>query len=454
MDRIHLTSTMPSLSYQIHPRSARHCQSHSFTTCRVLGNGLAGSFPSLFGTLNIYHLLAAKKCTHIEIACPVLPEDFFCHVQRAQRRQALRWPWSFFWFFCALWQTLLFAQPCSTSTLNMCDLRYSDSDECCLIMCYSVRPHWLSWNLYEFCPPVLRLRHIQTWSARCSATEGSGSWNLSFHIIICRGTRDCCMMLHEIAMEECCGPWQDTKCISQVQRVLQVLNAHCQPCWCLLCVMLRHDLSQSARDFQIIRQNEAVHFSRTNNVHEHLLGFICWRAMNNICHRLMTDTGSTKYQKHERINAIAIKGGVAWAWDGKVRIVLWCAVLVWIGSIGVQCLLFARSRSKVAAGRAPAPPTSAIIPVEDSQSRQTCSWVACHCRWVTDCFMISWYVACFGWLGDGGCLRMLFQSSLLSRFALQMGGVDENGWYSKNGALVQRSKETKNWQRERGSQSC
>ena len=52
-------------------------------------------------------------------------------------------------------------------------------------------------------------------------------------------------------------------------------------------------------------------------------------------------------------------------------------------------------RSKVAAGRAPAPPTSAIIPVEDSQSR----------------------------------------------FALQMGGVDENGWYSKNGALVQRSKE-------------
>ena len=90
MDRIHLTSTMPSLSYQIHPRSARHCQSHSFTTCRVLGNGLAGSFPSLFGTLNIYHLLAAKKCTHIEIACPVLPEDFFCHVQRAQRRQALR----------------------------------------------------------------------------------------------------------------------------------------------------------------------------------------------------------------------------------------------------------------------------------------------------------------------------------------------------------------------------
>ena len=48
MDRIHLTSTMPSLSYQIHPRSARHCQSHSFTTCRVLGNGLAGSFPPLF----------------------------------------------------------------------------------------------------------------------------------------------------------------------------------------------------------------------------------------------------------------------------------------------------------------------------------------------------------------------------------------------------------------------
>lgn len=42
---------------------------------------------------------------------------------------------------------------------------------------------------------------------------------------------------------------------------------------------------------------------------------------------------------------------------------------------------------------------------------------------------------------------MLFQSSLLSRFALQMGGVDENGWYSKNGALVQRSKETKNCQR-------
>jgi len=48
MDRIHLTSTMPSLSYQIHPRSARHCQSHSFTTCRVLRNGLAGSFPSFF----------------------------------------------------------------------------------------------------------------------------------------------------------------------------------------------------------------------------------------------------------------------------------------------------------------------------------------------------------------------------------------------------------------------
>lgn len=59
---------------------------------------------------------------------------------------------------------------------------------------------------------------------------------------------------------------------------------------------------------------------------------------------------------------------------------------------------------------------------------------------------------CFGWLGDAGCLRMLFQSSLLSRFALQMGGVDENGWYSKNGALVQRSKETKNWQRERFSE--
>jgi len=125
-------------------------------------------------------------------------------------------------------------------------------------------------------------------------------------------------MLHEIAMEECCGPWQDTKCISQVQRVLQVLNAHCQPCWCLLCVMLRHDLSQSARDFQIIRQNEAVH--------EHVLGFICWRTMNNICHRLMPDTGSTKYQLRERINDIAIKGSVAWAWDGKVRIVLWCAV--------------------------------------------------------------------------------------------------------------------------------
>ena len=30
-----------------------------------------------------------------------------------------------------------------------------------------------------------------------------------------------------------------------------------------------------------------------------------------------------------------------------------------------------------------------------------------------------------------------------------MGGVDENGWYSKNGALVQRSKETRDCQRER-----
>ena len=366
----------------------------------------------------------------------------------------------------------------------MCDLGYSDSDECCLIMCYSVRPHWLSWNLYEFCPPVLRLRHIQTWSARCSATEGSGSWNLSFHIIICRRTRDCCMMLHEIAMEECCGPWQDTKCISQVQRVLQVLNAHCQRCWCLLCVMLRHDLSQSARDFQIIRQNEAIHFSRTNNVHEHLLGFICWRAMNNN----LSQTDSTKYQLRERINDIAIKGSVAWAWDGKVRIVLWCAV-IWIPTCSAcmnwtyqHCLLLLSSlgaglKSQQAGcrckwhtriwsvstrrwklvqwGRAPAPPTSAIIPVEDSQSRQTCSWVAGHCRWVTECFMIFWYALDdWGMRGAWEYLRMLFQSSLLSRFALQMGGVDENGWYSKNGALVQRSKETKNWQRERGSQSC
>lgn len=39
----------------------------------------------------------------------------------------------------------------------------------------------------------------------------------------------------------------------------------------------------------------------------------------------------------------------------------------------------------------------------------------------------------------------------LVRLALQMGGIDENGWYSKNGALVQRSKERSSFEQSQWS---
>lgn len=87
MHRIHLTSTMPSLSYQIHPRPAHHCQSHSFTTCWVLRNGRAGRFLPFFGTLNISWQLKSARMLRL----PVLsfPRTFFATFKELKEDRSL-----------------------------------------------------------------------------------------------------------------------------------------------------------------------------------------------------------------------------------------------------------------------------------------------------------------------------------------------------------------------------